>query len=414
MGRRVLFFFPHNPLPPRSGSHRRCVSMLQSLAELGWEVTFFGSTALSNTPWSTPESRDFARRYGISIELHRLTPFDRVLGRFFKRLYRTRWLKKPIRPHLPTPFGMREKFVRAVQRRDPEVIWMNYVCWDGLLTGVGDERGLRVVDTHDLVTLNMRMQRLLGAELARLRLSPEMAPRSDILREDYFERLSLEPCPTEFEILDRYDETIAISAEDARVMRRNTHRTRVSTIPMCHEPVFAGQTYADPPVMLLGSHMFNLQGLLYFAHQVLPRIRDRCPSFVCRVTGGLAADPLFPREACLPRLGFVPDLSSLLRDASYTICPVFGGTGQPIKIIEAMAHGLAVVAPRAAAAATPLRHGVSGLIADDAAAFAEYCLRLGSDPALCRRMGEAAREAIASECSRRRLLEGLSELLESA
>ncbi|MBN9521620.1 glycosyltransferase family 4 protein [bacterium] len=414
-GRRVLFFFPHNPLPPRAGSHLRCVSVLRALAELGCKVTLFGSTALSNTPWHTPELLAFGRRYGIATELHRLTPFDLPLGRVLKRLYRARWVNTPVSPRLPCPFRMRERFGQAAQRRDPDVIWMNYVCWDGLLDGLSEHSTRpRVVDTHDLVTLNMQMQRLLGAELARLRHAPDRIPESPILREDYFGQYGLCACPAEFDILDRYDDTIVLSPEDEEVIRRNTARTRVRTIPMCQEAVGLGNTYTDPPVMPLGSHMFNLQGLLYFAHRVVPRILHRCPTFACRVTGPLGADPLFPRVACLTRLGFVPDLSVVLRGAAYAVCPAFGGTGQPVKIVEAMAHGLAVVAPRGPAASTPLRHGVSGFVAADAAEFAEHCLRLGSDRGLCRRMGEAARAAVASQYPPGRLLEGVADVLTNA
>ena len=48
---KVLFFFPHNPYPAKSGAHKRCLEMLSGLRELGCEVTLMSSTLSSETPW---------------------------------------------------------------------------------------------------------------------------------------------------------------------------------------------------------------------------------------------------------------------------------------------------------------------------------------------------------------------------
>ena len=56
-------------------------------------------------------------------------------------------------------------------------------------------------------------------------------------------------------------------------------------------------------------------------------------------------DPVRPAESVTLR-GFVNDLDPLLASARFAICPVFGGTGQQIKIVEAIARGLPVVALR--------------------------------------------------------------------
>jgi glycosyltransferase involved in cell wall biosynthesis len=60
-----------------------------------------------------------------------------------------------------------------------------------------------------------------------------------------------------------------------------------------------------------------------------------------------------------------------------------------------------------------LRHEVNGLIADNAEQFAEHTVRLWNDPALCRRLGDAARETVAGEFSSDRLSDALSKILEN-
>jgi glycosyltransferase involved in cell wall biosynthesis len=118
-----------------------------------------------------------------------------------------------------------------------------------------------------------------------------------------------------------------------------------------------------------------------------------------------------PVEGIMVR-GFVPNLTSLYELARFVVCPVFGGTGQQIKIVEAMAHGVPVIALRAAAASSPIVHEVNGLVANNAEEFAECVLRLWNDQQLCRQMGQAARDTVASQYSRSRLVKDLSQMIE--
>jgi Glycosyltransferase len=149
---------------------------------------------------------------------------------------------------------------------------------------------------------------------------------------------------------------------------------------------------------------------LYFVKKVLPRVLRRAPSFLLKVTGSFPfKTPLAAAGVTLS--GFVPDLKPVYESARFFVCPVFGGTGQQIKIVEAMAHGLPVVALRFAAERSPVRHEVNGLIADNAEQFAEHTVRLWNDAALCRRLGDAARETVASEFSSDRLTDALSRIL---
>jgi glycosyltransferase involved in cell wall biosynthesis len=112
--------------------------------------------------------------------------------------------------------------------------------------------------------------------------------------------------------------------------------------------------------------------------------------------------------------GYADDFRSVLAEAAFLVCPVFGGTGQQVKIVEAMAHGLAVVALRDAAERSPLEHGISGLVADTAEEFAEHVLTLWKDRALCRALGQAARRVVTEQLSEGRLMDALTPMLRAA
>ena len=66
------------------------------------------------------------------------------------------------------------------------------------------------------------------------------------------------------------------------------------------------------------------------------------------------------------------------------VAPIRCGGGTRIKILEAFAHQVPVVATSFALEGLPVEHGVHCLVADDPADFAQACARLRRDPALGR------------------------------
>jgi glycosyltransferase involved in cell wall biosynthesis len=97
--------------------------------------------------------------------------------------------------------------------------------------------------------------------------------------------------------------------------------------------------------------------------------------------------------------GFIPNLADLYLEAAFLPCPIFGGTGQQVKIVEALAHGLPVIAFEAAAKTSPIIHNVNGLIAHDALEFAEHTVYLWQNRDFCQELGRAGRETIRNEFS---------------
>lgn len=83
-------------------------------------------------------------------------------------------------------------------------------------------------------------------------------------------------------------------------------------------------------------------------------------------------------------------LRNLLAEDVVVACPRTSWSGYPIKLLNAMASGKAIVA--CAGAAPGIIHGETGLVVpdDDAHAFADALLELLRDPGLRRRLGEAA------------------------
>ena len=89
--------------------------------------------------------------------------------------------------------------------------------------------------------------------------------------------------------------------------------------------------------------------------------------------------------------GNVPDVGPLYRRADLAIAPLRAGGGTRIKIIEAAAHGVPMVATRLAAEGTTFRPRAEMLIADDPETFLRACLELLRKRTLAVRLANHAR-----------------------
>lgn len=301
---------------------------------------------------------------------------------------------------------MRFWFRRIFAEVVPNSVIINYVYWDGLLNQHKSKSLLRIIDIHDLITLNNKMQSVLSQYLSPLNSVDTI--EKNVLEENFYEKFNLTVSPKEFRIFDKYDYTIAITSKEVGLLEKNTSKTKVILIPVTHEPCYIKNNYTGRALFTIGPNPFNIQGYIYFVQKVLPLVKQKVPSFSLEVTGAFCDYEIFKHTEGVTLSGFVPNLVNVYELAKFLICPVFGGTGQQIKIVEAMAHGLPVIALRFAAERSPISHGVNGFVADNAEEFADYVIQLWNDKELCCQLGNAARNTISAEFSRTQLLEGLS------
>jgi len=155
-----------------------------------------------------------------------------------------------------------------------------------------------------------------------------------------------------------------------------------------------GRARARARVVFLGSMDYgpNVEAVLRFAREVLPRIRAVRPETVLSIVGG---DPLPEVRAlaseAIEVTGRVPAVQPHLEGASALVVPLRIGGGTRLKIVEALALGTPVVSTVIGAQGLGLEHEKHLLLADDAADFAAATLRVLDDPQGAGRMGERGR-----------------------
>lgn len=153
---------------------------------------------------------------------------------------------------------------------------------------------------------------------------------------------------------------------------------------------------AHPALVFTGKLDYrpNSDAALWFADKVWPLVRSRCPQAQWYLVGKNPS----PQLAALARLdgvhvtGYVAAIQPYLAAADCYIAPLRVGGGTRLKLLEALACGLPIVATTLGAEGLELCSGQHLLLADTAAAFAEAVLRLLNDRDLAARLGTGARE----------------------
>jgi glycosyltransferase involved in cell wall biosynthesis len=146
------------------------------------------------------------------------------------------------------------------------------------------------------------------------------------------------------------------------------------------------------------SYKPNRDGLRFMLDEILPRVWAELPDAKLSLVGaGLEQPP--SADPRVETLGFVDDLPGVYAKASCAVVPLLVGGGTPLKLIEALAYGLPVIATPRAVAGLAVSDGQHCLIADGPDAYAAalvHILRDG-DADLGRRGRELAAERYSIE-----------------
>jgi glycosyltransferase involved in cell wall biosynthesis len=112
--------------------------------------------------------------------------------------------------------------------------------------------------------------------------------------------------------------------------------------------------------------------------------------------------------------GFVDRMHSHLRRAGIAVAPQHAGSGQALKVLEAMASGTPVVATPVAAAGVGARHDEHLLVAEGPQAFADQTVRLLRDAALADRLAASARRLVETRHTWEHSIDALEAVYRSA
>ncbi len=215
---------------------------------------------------------------------------------------------------------------------------------------------------------------------------------------------------------------VAVSAVDAGLMRSMFGVSRISEIPTGVDSAFFAPPAGvrrETDLVFAGSMDWapNIDGVLYFAAEILPLIRRRRPGCTLTVVGRqppAEVRALAARDPLIRVTGTVADVRPYMWGAAAAVVPLRIGGGTRLKIYEFMAAGVPVVSTEVGAEGLDVTHGSDILLAGTPAAFADACVRLLEDEALHGRLAAAGRDLVGSRFAWERVAERFEEILEGA
>ena len=160
----------------------------------------------------------------------------------------------------------------------------------------------------------------------------------------------------------------------------------------------------------------NAEAARYLVERVWPLISQRDPRFTLHIVGRYPAETLIEaarRDERLSVPGFVESTRAAFLSSGVFICPITDGGGTKLKLVEAMAFRVPIVAHPIACEGLGLIHGESVLHAKTPEEFADATYRIANDERLANGLALAAHDIFRRTLSVPAVSHGLVDLFHS-
>jgi glycosyltransferase involved in cell wall biosynthesis len=203
----------------------------------------------------------------------------------------------------------------------------------------------------------------------------------------------------ESSLAGKMDAVVAVSEEEASWFRRYTERVHVIANAVDPDDYrFTFPRPAENPVLLFVGHFGyapNVDAARVVAREVFPRVKEALPNVSCTLAG--KAPPRSMRALAGDRVcvqGNFDEGASIWRSASVFVCPLRWGAGSRIKLLEAAAYGVPIVATPVSAAGLALQPGQDYIQAVTPADISKSVVRLLRDPTRIKSLAQNARKTV--------------------
>jgi glycosyltransferase involved in cell wall biosynthesis len=207
-----------------------------------------------------------------------------------------------------------------------------------------------------------------------------------------------------------FDRVVTVTEEDREILQglvsrskaeanRSTRGINFDTIPICVDVDAikpATPKNGSQDTLHLGTMFWmpNVEGVLWFAREVWPIVRQRLPQATFTVVGKnppasvreLAAESPQGPGSGIVVTGYVADPQPYLENAAVFVVPLFSAGGMRVKIVDGWRWGLPIVSTTIGAEGIRYRDGENILIADSPEDFSRAVLRVLSEPDLAQRL----------------------------
>ena len=200
----------------------------------------------------------------------------------------------------------------------------------------------------------------------------------------------------EISMCNKFDRVVTMTKEDANYLRSYARRANIRDVPIGIDADYfnpsSGSSESPLEVLFIGNfrHTPNVEAATFLLDEVAPHF----PKIEFVIAGSYLPDTL-QKSSNTVFPGYVADTRQLFhsRDTIFA-APLFSGTGQRVKLLEAFAMGSPVITTSVGAAGFPIVNGKQAIIADTPAEFRAAVATLASSSDLRTQIGRAGRQMI--------------------
>ena len=352
----MLLLAPEAPLPARSGLPLRIVNLARALAE---------EVELEIAALADPPAPAAAERFAVT---HLPGEWDRRVA-----VARAAW----------EPWPVAQMRSRAIARYVQEARWDVLQTHSLPMTRYVPASRPSVFDTHDTMTSVTRMMANADSRAAIRPLWRYEALKTRRFESRAARRATAVTVPTDAdaELFERLGARRIVIVPNGVDLDANPHRLPASGA----EVVLVGYFAWRP----------NVEAALELSDEIFPRLRTRVPAAQLTLVGAGAPPGLQARAGPAIRLtGGVESVLFYLRRARVTVIPLRAGGGSRLKVLEALAAGIPIVATPFAVTGIAVRDGVHALLGESAADLAALAARVIEDDDLAESLSRSGRELV--------------------
>ncbi len=319
MTKRLLLFYPANPFTKRHGVHSRFLQLLKYFKSRNIEVDMLSITNRNIESW--PDNRDLAIDEKQLLKSLYLSDFaegmEKDLSIFsrIKRRFGYEYDKFP--DH--TYSNLKRLLQSILNEKQYDFLFISSVYWGNLIKDLKANTET-VLAMEDFMTINLYEKKGRTSSIGNF-------IDEEVVR------------------INGFDKVICISRDEMQFFDRFCHKPEFHYIP--HSLPVNSNSFSDRKtidVLFIGSkNPFNRDGIKWFFEDVYPLLDS---SIKISIIGHVNSYFLgYPRK--YPNVKFIEfaeQLEEFYTGTRLTICPMLGGTGQKIKIIESLSFGVPVVA----------------------------------------------------------------------
>jgi glycosyltransferase involved in cell wall biosynthesis len=367
MKKKILVVYPHNFWARQMGIDSRFYQLFVYFKRRDFQVDLF---ALKNfvSSWENPDPNE-------SGLIHRLFLYDFVEGRRLELKKKGKNKQKDFPKqdnHPDIKFselpdyafnGMKDMFREIVTSERYDFILISYVYWAHLLDALPGKNSEIILDLSDFTTLNL-------FDMSEGKVNIGKLIEEEIRR------------------VNRFEKVMCISEDEKWFFSQFAQKPQYYFVPFFMKKEKTGMKSEKmyDILFIASDNPFNIKGVNWFFQEVYPRLNQHIQILVVgKITKYVTEHA---NVTCIP---FAPHLDEIYNKTKISICPLLGGTGIKIKVIEALSFELPVVTTSKGVVGLPAKSANGCLVADNSNDFAKRIHELLTDENLYQQQRELAK-----------------------